>query len=62
MRWLRNGLMMDLLALNARERRSWRRMTLAVGLCFVVAGAILATSLLWPAASNAFISVPAMPR
>jgi hypothetical protein len=53
---------MDLIALNAKERRSWRKATLAVALCFVVAGGILGGSLLWPAAPSNAGTVSAVPR
>ncbi len=53
---------MDLIALNAQERRSWRKATFAVALCFLVAGGILGASLLWPAASSIAEPVAAMPR
>ena len=53
---------MDLIALNAKERRSWRKATFAVALCFTVAGTILGASLLWPAAPSTAEPVAAMPR
>jgi hypothetical protein len=53
---------MDLIALNAKERRSWRKATTAVALCFVVAGTILGASLLWPAVPSTAGTVTAMPR
>ena len=53
---------MDLIARNAKERRSWRKATAAVALCFVVAGGILGASLLWPAAPSIAETVTAVPR
>jgi hypothetical protein len=53
---------MDLIALNEKERRSWRKATSAVALCFVVAGTILGASLLWPATPSIAETVTAVPR
>ena len=53
---------MDLIALNAQERRSWRKATLAVALCFLVAGTIMGASLLWPADTSSAGTIAALPR
>lgn len=53
---------MDLIALNAKERHSWRKATFAVALCFVVAGGILGGALLLPAAPSIAETIPAVPR
>lgn len=54
---------MDLIALNAHNRNSWRSATSAAVMCFLVAGGILGASLLWPAAQAANSpSIAAMPR
>ena len=54
--------MMDLAALNAKDRRAQRRAMTLVALCFAAAGLILAAALLWPEGLSAQGSFAAVPR
>jgi len=53
---------MNLAGLTTQDRRASRKAMVLVALCFGVAGAILAASLLFPAGSSALDLFTAMPR
>jgi len=57
-----NGIHMDLSHLNAKHLSTGRSARMLVMLCFVVAGVILAASLLFPPGSSALVPFAAMPR
>lgn len=61
-RMVTNRLQMNLAGLTAQDRRSSRKAMVMVAVCFGVAGAILAASLLFPAGSSALDLFTAMPR